>query len=76
MINGAKNWITQCGIADFYVVFAVTDQCERRRIMAPVVESDRLGCRLAGWSTSWGSRASRRVRRSLRCSCSGCERGR
>ncbi|MFN8546370.1 MAG: acyl-CoA dehydrogenase family protein, partial [Candidatus Binatia bacterium] len=26
VINGAKNWITNAGIADFYVVFAVTDR--------------------------------------------------
>ena len=42
VINGAKNWITNSGIADFYVVFAVTDR-ESRRITAFVVESDRPG---------------------------------
>ncbi|UGS34893.1 acyl-CoA dehydrogenase family protein [Capillimicrobium parvum] len=42
VINGAKNWITNSGIADFYVVFAVTDR-ERRRITAFVVEQDRPG---------------------------------
>jgi len=42
VINGAKNWITNSGIADFYVVFAVTDR-ERRRITAFVVEADRPG---------------------------------
>ncbi|MFN8203114.1 MAG: acyl-CoA dehydrogenase family protein [Solirubrobacteraceae bacterium] len=42
VINGAKNWITNAGIADFYVVFAVTDR-ERRRITAFVVEADRPG---------------------------------
>src|SRR3954470_21002599 len=33
VINGAKNWITNSSIADFYVVFAVTDH-ESRRITA------------------------------------------
>ena len=42
VINGAKNWITNAGVADFYVVFAVTDR-ERRRITAFVVENDRPG---------------------------------
>ena len=42
VINGAKNWITNAGVADFYVVFAVTDR-ENRRITAFVVESDRPG---------------------------------
>jgi acyl-CoA dehydrogenase len=42
VINGAKNWITNSGIADFYVVFAVTDR-ENRRMSAFVVEKDREG---------------------------------
>jgi alkylation response protein AidB-like acyl-CoA dehydrogenase len=42
VITGTKNWITNLGVADFYVVFAVTDR-ERRRISAFVVEADRPG---------------------------------
>src|SRR3712207_6490984 len=42
VINGTKNWITNAGIADFYVVFAITDR-EQRGITAFVVESDRPG---------------------------------
>jgi acyl-CoA dehydrogenase len=42
VINGTKNWITNAGVADFYVVFAVTDR-ESRRITAFVVEKDRPG---------------------------------
>ena len=42
VINGTKNWITNAGIADFYVVFAVTDR-ETRRMSAFVVEKDRPG---------------------------------
>jgi alkylation response protein AidB-like acyl-CoA dehydrogenase len=42
VINGAKNWITNSGVADFYVVFAVTDR-ESRRLSAFVVEADREG---------------------------------
>ena len=42
VINGTKSWITNAGIADFYVVFAVTDR-ENRRVTAFVVEKDRPG---------------------------------
>jgi alkylation response protein AidB-like acyl-CoA dehydrogenase len=42
VINGTKNWITNAGIADFYVVFAQTDR-ENRRITAFVVEADSPG---------------------------------
>jgi acyl-CoA dehydrogenase len=42
IINGTKNWITNLGVADFYVVFAVTDRASRR-ITAFVVEKDRPG---------------------------------
>jgi alkylation response protein AidB-like acyl-CoA dehydrogenase len=45
VINGTKNWITNLGIADFYVVFAVTDAQagHSRGITAFVVEADRPG---------------------------------
>ncbi|MBI5106153.1 MAG: acyl-CoA dehydrogenase family protein [Solirubrobacterales bacterium] len=42
VINGTKNWITNAGVADFYVVFAVTDR-ESKRITAFVVEKEREG---------------------------------
>jgi acyl-CoA dehydrogenase len=42
VINGTKNWITNLGIADFYICFAVSDP-ESRRITAFVVEADRPG---------------------------------
>jgi alkylation response protein AidB-like acyl-CoA dehydrogenase len=42
VINGTKNWISNAGVADFYVVFAVTDR-ETRRLSAFVVEADRPG---------------------------------
>jgi len=42
VINGAKAWITNASVADFYVVFAITDQ-ESRRATAFVVEADRPG---------------------------------
>jgi alkylation response protein AidB-like acyl-CoA dehydrogenase len=42
VINGTKNWITNAGIADFYVVFAMTDR-EQRRISAFVVDKDAPG---------------------------------
>src|ERR1700704_4573333 len=45
VINGTKNWITNLGVADFYVVFAVTDSQagHSRGITAFVVEADRPG---------------------------------
>jgi alkylation response protein AidB-like acyl-CoA dehydrogenase len=42
VINGAKNWITNTSVADYYVVFAKTDP-EAGRVTAFVVESDRDG---------------------------------
>jgi len=42
VMNGAKNWISNCGGADFYVVFAITDR-ESRRSSAFVVEKDTPG---------------------------------
>ncbi len=42
VINGTKSWITNAGIADFYVVFASTDR-ENRRATAFVVEKDADG---------------------------------
>ncbi len=45
VIDGTKNWITNLGIADFYVVFAVTDRevGHSHGITAFVVEADRPG---------------------------------
>src|SRR2546421_7337482 len=45
VIDGTKNWITNLGVADFYVVFAVTDPDagHSRGITAFVVEADRPG---------------------------------
>jgi alkylation response protein AidB-like acyl-CoA dehydrogenase len=42
ILNGEKTWISNAGVADFYVVFAVTDR-EQRRITAFVVERDLPG---------------------------------
>ncbi len=45
VIDGAKNWITNLGIADFYICFAVTDAeaGHSAGISAFVVEADRPG---------------------------------
>src|SRR3954471_18794875 len=45
VINGTKNWITNLGIADFYVVFAKTDReaGRSRGISAFLVEADPPG---------------------------------
>src|ERR671927_931569 len=45
VITGTKNWITNLGVADFYVVFAKTDRSapRSRGISAFVVENERPG---------------------------------
>ena len=57
VINGAKNWTSNAGVADFYVVFAVTDR-DRGRITAFVVESDREGFSIGGYEHKLGIRGS------------------
>jgi alkylation response protein AidB-like acyl-CoA dehydrogenase len=42
VINGQKSWITNASVADFYVVFAMTDR-ENKRISAFIVEKERQG---------------------------------
>jgi alkylation response protein AidB-like acyl-CoA dehydrogenase len=45
IVTGTKNWITNLGVADFYVVFAKTDRqaARSRGITAFIVEADRPG---------------------------------
>jgi alkylation response protein AidB-like acyl-CoA dehydrogenase len=57
VINGTKNWITNLGIADFYVVFAVSDR-DSRRLTAFVVEADRPGFSVGKLEHKLGIRAS------------------
>jgi alkylation response protein AidB-like acyl-CoA dehydrogenase len=57
VINGAKNWITNAGVADFYVVFAVTDR-DAKRVTAFVVESDRPGFSIGGYEHKMGIKGS------------------
>jgi acyl-CoA dehydrogenase len=57
VINGTKNWITNLGVADFYVTFAVTDR-ESKRITAFVVEADRPGFSVGKLEHKLGIRAS------------------
>jgi alkylation response protein AidB-like acyl-CoA dehydrogenase len=57
VINGAKNWITNATIADFYVVFARTDP-EGRRLTAFVVERDRPGLSIGRLERKLGIRGS------------------
>ena len=57
VINGTKNWITNLGVADFYVVFAVTDPSAVTRAGSARSWS-RLTGRASAWAssnTSWGS---------------------
>src|SRR5262249_60467024 len=57
VINGTKNWITNLGIADFYICFAVSDR-EARRMTAFVVEADRPGFSVGKLEHKLGIRAS------------------
>src|SRR6516165_3242568 len=57
VINGTKNWISNLGIADFYICFAVTDR-DTRRVTAFVVEADRPGFSVGKLEHKLGIRAS------------------
>ena len=57
VINGAKNWTSNAGVADFYIMFAVTDR-EQRRVTAFVVESDRDGFSIGGYEHKLGIKGS------------------
>ena len=73
VINGTKNWITNLGIADFYVVFAVTDReaGHSRGISAFIVEADRPGFSVGKLEHKLGhSRARPPASRSSRTSAS------
>jgi alkylation response protein AidB-like acyl-CoA dehydrogenase len=60
VIDGTKNWITNLGIADFYICFAVTDReaGHSRGITAFVVEADRPGFSVGKLEHKLGIRAS------------------
>ena len=58
VINGTKNWITNTGIATFYVVFAVTAREPRREITAFLVEADRPGVSVGKLEHKMGMRSS------------------
>jgi alkylation response protein AidB-like acyl-CoA dehydrogenase len=53
IINGAKAWISNAGVADVYVVFAVTDR-ESRRVTAFLVEADRPGFSIGSYEHKLG----------------------
>src|SRR4051812_21986917 len=57
VINGTKNWISNSTIADFYVVFAMTDR-EARRSTAFIVEKDRPGFSIANLEHKLGIKGS------------------
>jgi alkylation response protein AidB-like acyl-CoA dehydrogenase len=57
VINGAKSWISNAGVADLYVVFALTDRAEGR-VTAFLVEADRPGLSISGYEHKLGIRGS------------------
>jgi alkylation response protein AidB-like acyl-CoA dehydrogenase len=57
VINGTKNWISNAGVADFYVVFAVTDRAASR-VTAFAVEADRPGFSVGGYEHKLGIKGS------------------
>lgn len=60
VIDGTKNWITNLGIADFYLLFCVTDPDagHSRGISAFVVEADRPGFSVGKLEHKMGIRGS------------------
>jgi alkylation response protein AidB-like acyl-CoA dehydrogenase len=60
VIDGTKNWITNLGVADFYIVFARTDPeaGHSRGITAFVVEADRPGVSIGKLEKKLGIRGS------------------
>jgi alkylation response protein AidB-like acyl-CoA dehydrogenase len=60
VIDGSKNWTTNLGIADFYVVFCVTDPDagHSRGISAFIVEADRPGLEIGKLEHKMGIRGS------------------
>jgi alkylation response protein AidB-like acyl-CoA dehydrogenase len=60
VIDGTKNWITNLGVADFYVVFCVTDPeaGHSRGISAFIVEADRPGFSVGKLEHKMGIRGS------------------
>lgn len=57
VINGSKTWISNAGVADFYVVFALTDR-DAGRITAFIVESDRPGFSIGSYEHKLGIKGS------------------
>jgi alkylation response protein AidB-like acyl-CoA dehydrogenase len=57
VINGEKAWISNAGVADFYVVFAITNRQERR-VTAFLVESDRPGFSIGRLESKLGIKGS------------------
>ncbi len=60
VIDGVKNWISNAGICDFYVVFAVTDRTvgPSKGITAFVIESEREGVSIGNLEHKLGIRGS------------------
>ncbi|MGI8430286.1 MAG: acyl-CoA dehydrogenase family protein [Solirubrobacteraceae bacterium] len=60
VIDGSKNWITNLAVADFYIVFAVTDRDagHAHGITAFVVEADRPGFSIGKLERKLGIRGS------------------
>ena len=60
VIEGTKNWITNLGVADFYICFAITDpeQGHSRGISAFVVEAEREGFAVGKLEHKMGIRGS------------------
>ena len=57
VINGTKNWISNAGVADFYIVFAITDR-DAKRATAFIVEADRPGFSIGGYEHKLGIKGS------------------
>ena len=70
VINGTTNWITNATIADFYIVFAITDR-EAKRSSAFIVEKDAPGFSVPKLEHKLGIKGSPTASRSSRTSRPG-----
>lgn len=67
VLNGAKIFITNGGIADYYIVFAVTDRdASSRNTTAFIVEKETQGFSIGKKKANWASAHRQRQKSSLK----------
>jgi alkylation response protein AidB-like acyl-CoA dehydrogenase len=70
IINGTKSWVTSGGIADVYIVMAVTGESEgKKEITAFIVDKDTQGLSVSSIEHKMGQRASQTAEMSFQDVC-------